>query len=81
MVAHYRSNGSLDLEQWEQVLAVNLQSVALCTQAAARQMIVQPGAGAIVNIASIESRVALLGHSHLQRVEGGGDRLHPRGRE
>jgi NAD(P)-dependent dehydrogenase (short-subunit alcohol dehydrogenase family) len=44
------------LEEWEQVLRVNLTGTFLCCQAAARQMRTQ-GGGAIVNIASLTSFV------------------------
>ncbi len=50
--------------EWESVVAANLRSVFLCTQAAARRMIAQGEGGAIVNIASIEGAVPAPGHSH-----------------
>lgn len=50
--------------QWEEVVATNLTSVFLCTQAAARQMVAQGGGGAIVNVTSIEASRALPSHSH-----------------
>src|SRR5262249_35398242 len=50
-------------EQWHEVLAANLTSVHLCTQAAARQMSPR-GGGAVVNITSIEATSALPSHSH-----------------
>jgi len=49
---------------WDSVLAANLRSVFLCTQAAARRMIAQGDGGAIVNIASIEGANPAPGHSH-----------------
>ncbi len=42
-------------ELWDQVMAVNLRSVFLCTQAAARVMRTQ-GSGVIVNISSIAGK-------------------------
>lgn len=48
--------------EWDQVIADNLRSVHLCTQAAARKMIGR--AGAIVNIASIEAENPAPSHSH-----------------
>ena len=42
----------LPLSDWDKVVAVNLTGVFLCSQAAARVML-QKGAGAIVNLASI----------------------------
>ncbi len=49
---------------WDQVMAANLRSVHLCTQAAARSMIAQGRHGAVVNIASIEAENPALQHSH-----------------
>lgn len=49
---------------WDSVLAANLRSVFLCTQAAARQMIARGDGGAIVNVASIEGANPQTGHSH-----------------
>lgn len=43
--------------QWDQIIAVNLKSVFLCSQAAGRIMMSQKG-GAIVNIASVVGMVA-----------------------
>ena len=50
--------------EWDQVVASNLRSVHLCTQAAARAMIAQGRPGAIVNIASIEAENPAPHHSH-----------------
>lgn len=50
--------------EWDQVIADNLRSVHLCTQAAARAMIARGGSGAIVNIASIEAHNPAPQHSH-----------------
>lgn len=49
---------------WDSVLAANLRSVFLCTQAAAQRMVAQGDGGAIVNIASIEAASPQTGHSH-----------------
>lgn len=50
--------------EWDQVIASNLRSVHLCTQAAARRMIALGRPGAIVNIASIEAENPAPQHSH-----------------
>jgi NAD(P)-dependent dehydrogenase (short-subunit alcohol dehydrogenase family) len=50
--------------EWDQVVASNLRSVHLCTQATARAMIAQRRPGAIVNIASIEAENPAPQHSH-----------------
>ena len=63
-------------DEWDAVLDANLRSVFLCTQLAARQMIAQEsddqaGAGAIVNIASIEAENPAPMHSHYNAAKGG----------
>jgi NAD(P)-dependent dehydrogenase (short-subunit alcohol dehydrogenase family) len=50
--------------EFDQVIADNLRSVHLCTQAAARAMIARGRSGAIVNIASIEAHNPAPQHSH-----------------
>lgn len=57
--------------QWDAMLADNLRSVFLCTQAAARQMIAQGPGGAIVNITSIESENPAPLHSHYDASKAG----------
>jgi NAD(P)-dependent dehydrogenase (short-subunit alcohol dehydrogenase family) len=57
-------------EQWDSVIAANLRSVHLCTQAAARQMMRQ-GGGAIINIASIEAENPAPQHSHYNAAKAG----------
>jgi NAD(P)-dependent dehydrogenase (short-subunit alcohol dehydrogenase family) len=56
--------------EWDSVVADNLGSVHLCTQAAARLMTKQ-GGGAIVNIASIEAENPAPGHSHYNAAKAG----------
>ncbi|HEV7128148.1 MAG TPA: SDR family oxidoreductase, partial [Ktedonobacterales bacterium] len=58
-------------EQWESVIAANLRSVFLCTQAAARQMIARGEGGALVNISSIEAENPAPNHSHYNAAKGG----------
>jgi NAD(P)-dependent dehydrogenase (short-subunit alcohol dehydrogenase family) len=58
-------------EQWDEVIAANLRSVFLCTQAAAKQMIAQGSGGAIVNITSIEAENPAPNHSHYNASKGG----------
>jgi NAD(P)-dependent dehydrogenase (short-subunit alcohol dehydrogenase family) len=62
----YPLSGVLDMTptQWDDVVATNLTSVFLCTQAAARQMVAQGEGGAIVNVTSVEATSALPQHSH-----------------
>lgn len=57
--------------QWDEVIAINLRSTFLCTQAAARQMVHQGAGGAIVNITSIEAENPAPGHSHYDAAKAG----------
>lgn len=63
----------LDLPEaeWDRVLAVNLKGPFLCTQAAAREMVKAGRGGKVVNIASINSAVALVGQAHYVSSKGG----------
>jgi len=56
--------------EWDSVIADNLRSVHLCTQAAARHMMKNRG-GAIINIASIEAENSAPGHSHYNAAKAG----------
>jgi NAD(P)-dependent dehydrogenase (short-subunit alcohol dehydrogenase family) len=62
----YPVSALLDMSETEfdQVIADNLRSVHLCTQAAARAMIARGRGGAIVNVASIEAHNPAPQHSH-----------------
>ncbi len=51
-------------KEWDHVMADNLRSVHLCTQAAARAMIERRRSGAIINIASIEAENPASMHTH-----------------
>ncbi len=57
--------------QWDEVIAANLRSVHLCTQAAARQMVRQGRGGAIINVASIEAENPASQHSHYNAAKAG----------
>ncbi len=57
--------------QWDAVIAANLRSAFLCTQAFARQVIAQGSGGAIVNITSIEAENPAPMHSHYNAAKGG----------
>lgn len=61
----------LTAAQWDEMLANNLRTVFLCTQAAARQMQAQGQGGAIVNITSIEAHNPAPAHSHYDASKGG----------
>jgi len=58
-------------DEWHSVIAANLTSVHLCTQAAAQHMIAARKGGAIVNIASIEAANPAPGHSHYNAAKAG----------
>jgi glucose 1-dehydrogenase/3-oxoacyl-[acyl-carrier protein] reductase len=51
-------------EQYQRVLDVNLKGEWLCAQAVVKQLVAQEKPGAIVNVASIQSGMALPGRSH-----------------
>ncbi len=57
--------------EWDAVIAANLRSAFLCTQAVARQMIEQGSGGAIVNITSIEAENPAPNHSHYSAAKAG----------
>jgi len=57
-------------EEWDAVIASNLRSVHLSTQAVARHMM-KNGGGAIINIASIEAENPAPGHSHYNAAKAG----------
>jgi NAD(P)-dependent dehydrogenase (short-subunit alcohol dehydrogenase family) len=69
----YPMAGLLEMtaEQWDDVIASNLRTAFLCTQAAARQMVQQKTGGAIVNITSIEAENPAPGHSHYNAAKAG----------
>jgi NAD(P)-dependent dehydrogenase (short-subunit alcohol dehydrogenase family) len=62
----YPLHSLLDMadDDWDSVVDASLRSTYLCTQLAARQMIADEVAGAIVNIASIEAQNPAPLHSH-----------------
>lgn len=66
-----RSLTEMPEEEWDAVIDVNLKSVFLCTQSAARLMIEQGDGGAIVNIASVEGETPAPMHSHYTSAKAG----------
>lgn len=58
-------------EEWDRIMEVNLRSVFLTTQTAAKQMIDAGRGGAIVNISSIEDTIPAAGHSHYAASKAG----------
>jgi NAD(P)-dependent dehydrogenase (short-subunit alcohol dehydrogenase family) len=63
-IAPIRPFLELDEATWDRTFAVNVRSVYLVGQAAARRMIAQGGGGAIVNLSSISAEVSGGGLSH-----------------
>jgi NAD(P)-dependent dehydrogenase (short-subunit alcohol dehydrogenase family) len=58
-------------QEWDRVMDINMRSVFLGTQAAARQMIAQGQGGAIINVASIEGENPAPMHSHYNASKAG----------
>lgn len=56
---------------WQKMIDADLNSVFLCTQAAARMMIEQGKGGSIVNIASVEGLFPVKGHSYYNTSKAG----------
>lgn len=65
-----RVEGRMSLEQWQQVVDVNLTGVFLCGREAATQMIEAGHEGVIVNISSI-SRAGNMGQSNYAATKAG----------
>ena len=63
-------------ESWDEMLAVNLLSCAICARAAIPVM-AAGGGGAIVNVASIRSLIAGSEWRAVRHHQGGGARPHP----
>ena len=61
----------LSENDWDRVLDVNLKGSYLCGQAAAREMVRGKRQGTIINIASVNSEMALEGQTHYASSKGG----------
>ena len=61
----------LEEEEWDRVIDTNLKGAFLCAQIAARAMVAAKTPGAIVNIASINAKIALAGQAHYTSSKGG----------
>jgi NAD(P)-dependent dehydrogenase (short-subunit alcohol dehydrogenase family) len=63
---------TMTLDEWHEMMTINLRSVFLCTQAAARHMVHQSDdLNAIINIASIEAKRPNPAHSHYAASKAG----------
>ena len=69
----YPNTALLDIapEEWDRIMEVNLRSVFLTTQTAAKRMIDADIGGAIVNISSIKDTIPAVGHSHYAASKAG----------
>ena len=61
----------MKVEDWDGVIAANLRSVFLCTQAAGRLFIDQARGGSIINISSVEDTFPAWGHTHYNAAKAG----------
>ena len=59
------------LDQFQKIVAVNLQGPFLCCQAAAKQMVAQGGGGRLINISSIHEDLAMTGNAPYCATKGG----------
>ena len=58
-------------EDWDRILDINLKGAYLCGQEAARELVRAERGGAIINIASVNSEMALEGQAHYASSKGG----------
>ncbi len=61
----------ITIENWNELLAINLTGVFLCAQAAARSMKEQGGGGRIINISSVNGQRAITGRGAYSVAKGG----------
>ncbi len=66
-----RALPDINLSDWQEIMAANLDSAFLVTQAAAKSMRQRKISGSIVNIASIEGIDPASGHSHYATTKAG----------
>jgi NAD(P)-dependent dehydrogenase (short-subunit alcohol dehydrogenase family) len=73
----FRAAAFLDVaeDDWDAVIAVNLKGSFLVGQAVARQMVAQGGGGAIVNMSSVNARLAIAEIASYNASKGGVDQL------
>ena len=61
----------MPVDEWRQVIDINLTGIFLCNQAVARQMIAQGGGGKIVNFASGRGVTGSVNSAHYAASKGG----------
>ena len=59
------------LEEWQKIMAVNLTGPFLCSQAAAKQMILQGAGGRIINISSVHEDLPMQTNAPYCATKGG----------
>ena len=62
----------LEEEEWDRVMRVNLRSMYLCTQEAARYWVQNGRPGKIINLGSVTSEMGATGLAHYVTSKGGG---------
>ncbi len=69
---YYPCASIIDMKEaeWDHVMAVNLKSTFLCSQAAAKQMIKQRR-GVIINVASVDAKMRTTGNAHYAAAKAG----------
>ena len=70
-IEHKHPITEFPLDQWNQIIAVNLTGPFLCAQAAANQMISQKGAGRVINISSVHQDLPMPGNAPYCASKGG----------
>ena len=70
-IEHKHPITEFPLDQWNQIIAVNLTGPFLCAQAAANQMISQKGTGRIINISSVHQDLPMPGNAPYCASKGG----------
>lgn len=70
-IARVQSFLDITLENWNELLAINLTGVFLCAQAAARFMKEQDRGGRIINISSVNGQRAITGRGAYSVAKGG----------
>ena len=71
----------LDLEQWQEIIDLNLTSTFICTKLIGGAMVRRGQGGRVINVASVSGLVASRGarRAELRDEQGGGDPFHARG--
>ena len=74
-IARVQKMLDITIDDWNELLAINLTGVFLCAQAAARFMQVHGGGGRIINISSVNGQRAITGRGTYTVAKGGVEML------